>query len=169
MPNRAQTPLTRRRVLAGAAGIAVLLVGCTTGAPHESPPAARDPLADLMDNHLALATAYAAAIRATPADARLPALADNVARHIVALAGALAVPAPEADELSAAPTATDSAPAEGAPGAGGTAGALVTALRDQETALAAHSRTLALGQKPNRAPLLASIAASHQCAVEVLG
>jgi hypothetical protein len=164
VPNPAQSSLTRRHVLAGAAGIALLLTGCTTGAPREPEPAPRDPLADLMDEHVALAAAYSEAITAAPTDPRLPGLAGNVTQHITALAGALAVPPPSADaEPTASPGATEST------GTAPDPGTLVSGIRDGESALAARCRELALSQKSARAPLLASLAAAHGCAAEVLG
>ena len=176
MSNLAQTVLTRRRVLTGTAGIALLLAGCTTGAPHKPDPTPRDPLADLMDEHVALRSTYSAAIATAPDDPRLPPLADHVAQHITALAGTLAVPPPSAADPSAAdPSAADRSttdPGSGTAAPSGSAAdpaALIAALRDAENAVATHSRALALTQKPQRAPLLASIATAHQCAAEVLG
>jgi uncharacterized protein involved in copper resistance len=164
VPNPAQTPLTRRHVLAGAAGIALLLTGCTTGAPRAPEPAPRDPLAALMDEHAALAAAYSEAITAAPTDPRLPGLAGNVAQHITALAGALAVAPPSAGaEPTASPSATEATDHAPDPAA------LVSGIRDGESALAARCRELALSQNSVRAPLLASLAAAHGCAAAVLG
>lgn len=161
VPSPARTQLTRRHIFAGAAGLALLVAGCTTGAPHEPAPAPRDPLADLLDEHLALASAYAAAITAAPNDARLPGLAGNVTQQISALAGALALPTPATPSALSDPAESPQPQSEPA--------ALITGVRDSETLLAAHSTQLALTQTSQRAPLLASLAAAHQCAAQVLG
>lgn len=149
--------VTRRHVLAGVAGVATVLAGCTTGAPRQPTPAPRDPLADLLDEHLALAAAYARAIPAHPEDPRLAGLADNATGHIDALAGALAT-APPPTTAAEAPTTT--------PGAG--PAGLLLELRERETALADRCSQLALTESARRAPLLASIATAHRCAATVL-
>ena len=78
-----------------------------------------------------------------------------VQQQISALAAALAI----------APPSTPSAPSSSAPSAPATdAAALVTGLAQSESATSAQCRELAISQKAQRAPLLASLAASHQAA-----
>lgn len=165
VPNPAPIPLTRRRLLAGAAGLALLITGCATGAPRAPDPAPRDPLADLLDEHVSLAAAYRAAATELPDDPRLPGLGANLEQQITALAGALAVPAPPvptpaAGEAGAAEPSASVSAADPA--------TLVGTLRERETQLATQCGQLALQQQTDRAPLLASLCAAHRCAAEVL-
>lgn len=166
MPHPAQTSFTRRQILVGVAGVA-LLAGCTTGPPVEPEPVRPDPLAELLDEHVALAAVYTQALASGAADARLTGLAGNLDQHIQALAGALAVPQPSVPSATSGSTST---PPGTEPGSGAVPDpvAQLGPIRDGEAALAARTRELAIGQRPQRAALLASIAAAHQCAVEVL-
>ena len=155
MPHLRDTLLTRRVVLAGSAALMAALAGCSTGAPKPAPAPPKDPLENLLDAHVTLRTAYDDAIVAVPTDARLPALRGNVEQQISALAAALAI----------APPSTPPAPSSSAPSAPATdAAALVTGLAQSESATSAQCRELAISQKAERAPLLASLAASHQAA-----
>lgn len=164
MPDKPPATLTRRSLLAGSAVLAVTLAGCTTGAPKPVPEPPRDPLQDLLDAHVSLLSAYDDAIAAVPADTRLAGLRANTDQHVGALAGALAV-RPPSSSAAPGPASGATGPASAPPPDPAT---LVPALAQQEAAVAAQARELAISEPAERAPLLASIAASHAGASVVL-
>ncbi|WP_158716479.1 hypothetical protein [Blastococcus sp. Marseille-P5729] len=154
--------LSRRRLLAGGAVLGAALAGCT-GAPAPPPEPPRDPLEDLLDEHVALRDQYDAAIAAAPDDSRLAGMRANVDEHVAALAAALAMTPPEG-----APQASASGSAAASPAPSADPATLVPALAQAELALHAHCRELAIAQRAERAPLLASLTASHGAAAGVL-
>lgn len=155
--------LSRRQLLAGTAVLGVALAGCT-GAPVPAPQPPRDPLEDLLDEHVALRDQYDSAIPIAAGDTRLAGLRANVDEHVAALAAALAMTPPSGSAASSA-SRSDSSSAPPAPPDPAT---LVASLAQAEGALHAHCRELAIAQRAERAPLLASLTASHSAAAGAL-
>lgn len=159
--NSHRLALNRRQLLIGSAGAALLVAGCSTAAPRLPEPAPIDPLQELLDEQVALERTYRLA-RVADADPVLHSLADNASEHVLALANALAMPAPTADS---SPSATSDATATHAPT---DPAQLRVLLRDGETLAAARCVEAALHAPRERVALLAALSASHHCAAQVL-
>ncbi|MET9959777.1 hypothetical protein ABZ128_12075 [Streptomyces sp. NPDC006326] len=167
MPWTMSSRLSRRSLLAGAAGVggAALLTGCSDGAgaagADTGVPLERRMRASAVRDSERLLERYDATAAAHPALAgRLAPLRASVAAHATALAAPEASPAPPSGAASAAasPAPAGAAAPSGEPVPAGPEEAL-TALADAERSLA-EARTIALSGAPGElARLLASVAA----------
>lgn len=154
-----ETGHTRRRLLGGAVLGAVSLApaGCGLFDDDEpAPPAAPDPLQPLLDEAVALATAYDRAVVTQPRlTARLAPLAADHREHAAELARLIGTPPP-------------SAVASVAPAASSSPSVTVADLRTAEQA-AQRNAAAACRQAPaDRATLLGSIAACRATHAEAL-
>lgn len=152
--------LSRRQLLAGTVVLGAALAGCT-GAPVPAPEPPRDPLEDLLDEHVTLRDQYDAALAVTADDARLLGMRANVDEHVAALAAALAMAPPATSASGSASSGTASEPPPDP-------AAQRTGIVELEKALSLRCRELAISQPAERAPLLASLTASHNAAAGAL-
>jgi len=158
---------SRRSFLFAAAGIGALALTSCTAAPSgtATAPTKTDPLEAVLQSHVALRDAYAAALTAAPSlGTLLTPLHQESVEHVTALAAAMAQQPPHASSPSSG-TASSGA---GAPPAVDPAGVL-TELRTLESSAQKQTTGLAITVTSSRAPLLGSIAASHACHLIVLG
>jgi hypothetical protein len=162
--------LSRRGVLAGAAGLAVTgatgaaLAGCRLpgigGAPANSSPTPAHPLSGAISGSLALLSQYDATIAAQPTlAARLAPLRAQTWTHVTALSKAAGVPEPS----GSAGAGTGASPA-----APGSPQAALAALAAAERSAANSAVSACLAAAPQHAALLGSIAACRATHLEVL-
>jgi hypothetical protein len=134
-----------------------------TGSPTS--PAAPDPLAEHLAAERRLLAGYQATIARHPSLAtRLAPLRDDHVAHVAALGSELGIAppsgtAPAGTTGPASPTATPTPEASARAAVPGTPAGAVAALRAAERAAAAARSAACLTASPDRAPLLASIAA----------
>ncbi|WP_205650080.1 hypothetical protein [Actinoplanes solisilvae] len=154
---------SRRRVLAGAAGLSVAsLAGCGFFDDDPELPEAPDALQPLLDEALALAAAYDRAVVTEPGLAtRLTPLADDHRAHAAELARLIGATLPS--------TSGSSAASAGAVSASAAAGAeTVATLRAAEQAAQKTAVAACKAAPAERAALVGSIAASRATHAEAL-